>query len=160
MTRSLSRRQFLAGASALAVGPSILSAAPGRAKIRHAVVGCGGMGGSDMNNISSHPDIQIVALCDVDSKTLDGAAKKFPGAKLYRDFRKMFAEIADEIDTVNVGTPDHMHAAAAMSAMNRGKHVYCQKPLTHDVYEARRLAEIARQKKIVTQMAIQVHSSR
>jgi predicted dehydrogenase len=68
--------------------------------------------------------------------------------------------MANEIDTVNVGTPDHMHAAAAMSAMNRGKHVYCQKPLTHDVYEARRLTEVARQKKLVTQMGIQVHSSR
>ena len=160
MTRSLSRRQFLAGASALAAGPAILSAMPARGKLRHAVIGCGGMGGADMNAISSHPDIQIVALCDVDAKTLDSASKKFPSAKTYRDYRKMFAEIAGDIDTVNVGTPDHMHAAAAMSALNRGKHVYCQKPLTHDVYEARRLAEIARQKKLVTQMGIQVHSSR
>jgi predicted dehydrogenase len=164
MTKILSRRRFLelsgAGASGLALGPRLLSARPGRGKIRHATVGCGGMGGADLNAIASHPDIQIVALCDVDKKNLDAALKKFPDAKGYRDYRKMFAEISDEIDTVNVGTPDHMHAAIAMTAMNKGKHVYCQKPLTHDVYEARRLAEAARAKKRVTQMGIQVHSSR
>ncbi len=164
MTKSLSRRRFLelsgAGASALALGPQFLSAGAGRAKLRHAVVGCGGMGGSDMNALASHPDLQIVALCDVDLKNLDSATKKFPNAKTYRDFRKMFAEMADEIDTVNVGTPDHMHAAIAMTAMNKGKHVYCQKPLTHDVYESRRLMEVAREKKLVTQMGIQVHSSK
>jgi len=164
MTRHLSRRRFLelsgAGASALALGPQVLSARSGRAKIRHAVVGCSGMGGADMGAIASHPDIQIVALCDVDLNNLQSAAKKFPDAKTYRDFRKMFAEIADEIDTVNVGTPDHMHAAIAMTALNKGKHVYCQKPLTHDVYESRRLAEVARAKKLVTQMGIQVHSSK
>ena len=164
MTKHLSRRRFLelsgTGASGLALGPGLLSATSGRGKLRHATVGCGGMGGSDMNALASHPELQIVALCDVDAKNLDSAAKKFPGAKTYRDFRKMFAEMADEIDSVNVGTPDHMHAAIAMTAMNKGKHVYCQKPLTHDVYESRRLAEVARAKKLVTQMGIQVHSSR
>jgi predicted dehydrogenase len=127
MQPSLSRRRFLelsgAGASGLALGPEVLSARPGRGKLRHATVGCGGMGGSDMNALASHPNLQIVALCDVDAKNLDSAAKKFPGARTYRDFRKMFAEMSDEIDSVNVGTPDHMHAAIAMTAMNKGKHV-------------------------------------
>jgi hypothetical protein len=163
MTKALSRRRFLelsrAGASALVLGPSMLSARAGRGKLRHATVGCGGMGGADMSAIASHPDVQIVALCDVDKKNLDAALKKFPEAKVYRDYRKMFAEISDDIDTVNVGTPDHMHAAIAMTAMNKGKHVYCQKPLTHDVFEARRLREVAKAKKLVTQMGIQVHSS-
>lgn len=160
MTRSFSRRKFLAGASALAAAPAILPAASLRAKVRHAVIGCGGMGGADMNAIASHPEVQIVAICDVDTKNLDSAAKKFPAAKIFRDYRKMFAEIGPELESVNVGTPDHMHAAAAMSAMNLGKHVYCQKPLTHDVTEARKLAEVARAKKLVTQMGIQVHSAK
>ena len=160
MTRSLTRRQFVAGASALALGPSILSARTGRGKLRLATVGSGGMGGADLNAISSHPDVQVVALCDVDANTLAASAKKFPQAKQFRDYRKMFAEIADEIDIVNVGTPDHTHAAAAMSAMLKGKHVYCQKPLTHDVSESRKLAEFARAKKLMTQMGIQVHSAK
>ncbi len=159
MTRSLSRRKFLELSGTLAVAPAFLKH-PLRGKIRHATIGSGGMGGADMNQIAGHPDIQIVALCDVDANTLAAASKKFPGAKTYRDYRKMFAEIADEIDTVNVGTPDHVHAAASMTALQKGKHVYCQKPLTHDVYEARRLAEVAREKKLVTQMGIQVHSSK
>src|SRR6185503_3002703 len=156
MTRSLSRRRFLglagAGASAWALGCSGPRVKPQRTKLAHAVVGCGGMGGSDMTAIASHPDVQIVALCDVDLKNLEAAAKKFPNAKTYRDYRKMFAEMSDDIDTVNVGTSDHMHAAISMTAMNKGKHVYCQKPLTHDVFEARRLREVAAQKKLVTQM--------
>src|SRR5688572_4023690 len=111
---TLSRRRFLELSGALAIGPQFLPGHAGRAKLRHAVVGCGGMGGADMNAIASHPDIQIVALCDVDTKSLEAAAKKFPNAKTYRDFRTMFAEISDEVDTVNVGTPDHTHAPAAM----------------------------------------------
>jgi predicted dehydrogenase len=159
MTRSLTRRQFVAGASALALGPSILSARPGRGKLRLATIGSGGMGGSDLAAIASHPDVEVVALCDVDANTLANSAKKFPMAKQFRDYRKMFAEIAGDIDIVNVGTPDHTHAPAAMSAMLKGKHVYCQKPLTHDVFESRKLAEFARAKKLVTQMGIQVHSA-
>jgi hypothetical protein len=159
---ALSRRQFLAtsgaAGSALAMGPRAF----GRQdrKLRHAAVGCGGMGGADLGQIAGHPAIQIVALCDVDANNLANAGKKWPAAKQYRDYRKMFAEIGGEIDTVNVGTPDHMHAAAAMSAMNLGKHVYVQKPLTHDVWEARKLTEAARAKKVQTQMGIQVHSSK
>jgi len=160
MTHAISRRRFLAGSSALALSPGLLSARARRGKLRHAAVGCGGMGGNDLGSISTHPDIEVVALCDVDATTLAAAAKKFPSAKTYRDYRRMFAEMADGIDTVNVGTPDHMHAAASMTAMLKGKHVYCQKPLTHDVYESRKMAEVAKAKKLVTQMGIQVHSSR
>lgn len=159
MRTSISRRDFLAGASALALSPGVLSARTGRAKLRHAAVGFGGMGGTDLEAIASHPDIEVVALCDVDANNLAVKSKKFPGAKLYRDYRKMFAEISDEIDTVNVGTPDHMHAAISLTAMLRGKHVYCQKPLTHDVWESRKMTEIARARKVVTQMGIQMHSS-
>jgi predicted dehydrogenase len=158
MDSRLTRRGFLA-ASALAAGAARGLALPQDRKLRHAAVGCGGMGGADLGNIAQHPAVKIVALCDVDQKSLDTAAKKFPGAKPYRDYRKLFAEMGGEIDSVNVGTPDHAHAAASMLAINLGKHVYCQKPLTHDVWEARKLAEAARAKKVVTQMGIQVHSS-
>jgi hypothetical protein len=163
MTRSLTRRQFLAGTSAaagaLALGTRGFGQAGGK-KLRLATIGCGGMGGSDLGAISSHPAIDVAALCDVDSKNLEAAAKKFPNAKTFRDYRKMFAEAAGDFDIVNVGTPDFTHAPAAMSAILRGKHVYCQKPLTHDVWEARKLAEAARAKKLVTQMGIQIHSAR
>jgi predicted dehydrogenase len=158
---SLSRRQFIgtsAAASALALGRR----AEGRQdkQLRHAAVGCGGMGGADLGAISGHPSARIVALCDVDANNLANAGKKWPAAKQYRDYRKMFKEIAGEIDSVNVGTPDHTHAAASMTAINLGKHVYCQKPLTHDVWEARKLMEAARAKKVQTQMGIQVHSAK
>jgi len=160
MKNSISRRDFLAGASALALSPRVLSARTGRPRLRHAAVGFGGMGGTDLESIASHPDIEVVALCDVDANNLAVKSKKYPEAKLYRDYRKMFAEISDQIDTVNVGTPDHMHAAISLTAMLKGKHVYCQKPLTHDVWEARKMTEVARAKKVVTQMGIQVHSGR
>jgi predicted dehydrogenase len=160
MKNSLSRRQFLAGSTALALGPGLLHARPGCAKLRHAAIGFGGMGGADLEAIASHPDIEVVALCDVDANNITVKAKKYPNAKQYRDYRKMFAEMSDGIDTVNVGTPDHMHAAISLTAMLKGKHVYCQKPLTHDVWEARKMTEVARAKKIVSQMGIQVHSSK
>jgi predicted dehydrogenase len=95
----------------------------------------------------------------VDANNLARAAKAHPTAKLYSDYRVMFKEMGTGIETVNIGIPDHMHAAPAVMAMNLGKHVYVQKPLTHDVYEARRLQEIAREKKLQSQMGIQVHSS-
>jgi len=160
MTRSLSRRQFLTQTGALALVPHVLSAQAAANKIRLATIGCGGMGGADLNALSGHPGVEVTALCDIDSNNLAAAAKKFPGAKTFRDYRKLFAEAAGDFDIVNVGTPDFTHAPAAMSAINLGKHVYCQKPLTHDVWEARKLAEAARAKKLVTQMGIQVHSSR
>src|SRR5687767_9056827 len=159
---NFTRRQFLgtstAAASALALG----ARAEGRQdkKLRLATVGCGGMGGADLNAISAHARVEVVALCDVDANNLANAAKRWPSAKQFRDYRKMFKEIPGEIDLVNVGTPDHTHAAAAMSAINLGKHVYCQKPLTHDVWEARKLMEAARAKKVQTQMGIQVHSAK
>jgi predicted dehydrogenase len=158
MTRSLSRRHPLAELRA-GRRSRILSAAPGRAKVRHAVIGCGGMGGSDMGQIAAIPTSRSSRSATSTRRPSEGPPRNSRREDVPRH-RKMFAEIADEIDTVNVGTPDHMHAAASMSALNRGKHVYCQKPLTHDVYEARRLAEVARQKKLVTQMGIQVHSSK
>ena len=159
----LSRRRFLAtGAAAGMAAPLILRSARGGSandKLRLASVGVGGMGASDLASLSSHPKVEVVGLCDVDANRLGEAGNKFPNAKRFSDFREMIAELGDSIDAVNVATPDHTHAAAAMTAMNAGKHVYCQKPLTHDVYESRRLADIAKETGVVTQMGTQIHSA-
>lgn len=128
----------------------------GGAKLRVAGIGVGGMGAGDLSQIASHPDVQIVALCDVDRGRVADAKKRHPDAAEFADFREMFSKMAGEIDAVHVSTPDHTHAPAAMTAMNLGKHVYTQKPLTHDIYEARQLAAIAaKNPKLATQMGTQ-----
>ena len=116
------------------------------------------MGASDLESISSHKSVQVVALCDVDKNSLDDAQKKFPNAKAFKDYRIMLSEMSESIDAVVVSTPDHSHAPASILAMEMNKPVYCQKPLTHFVSEARAMKKIAEEKKLVTQMGIQVHS--
>ena len=157
----LSRRQFLAGAGALAafavVPRHVLGGVGRRApseKLNIACIGIGGMGAVDSGQVGTD---NIVALCDVDWKHAAGTFKKFPKAKKYRDFRKML-EKEKSIDAVTVSTPDHTHAVASMMAIKMGKHVYCQKPLAHDVYEVRKLTEAAREHKVMTQMGIQLHA--
>jgi len=98
-------------------------------------------------------------LCDVDTRHSDGTFKKFPDAKRYRDFRRLFDEMERQIDAVVVATPDHTHAVAAMAAIQRGKHVYCEKPLAHSVHEVRALMKAARDRNVVTQLGNQGHSS-
>lgn len=127
-------------------------------RLRTAHIGVGGMGAEDLKAISSHGSVDVTALCDVDSIALDAAKALFPNAKVFTDYRKMLDEIGGNIDAVIVSTPDHTHAPASMMAMNMGKPVYCQKPLTHHVSEARAMRKLAKEKKLVTQMGIQVHS--
>jgi predicted dehydrogenase len=124
-----------------------------------ASIGVGGMGASDLASLSSHKQVDIVALCDVDSLRLAAAKEKHPMASTFTDYREMLKAMHDQVDAVQVSTPDHTHASAAMTAINQGKHVYCQKPLTHDVYESRqlRLAAMSRPG-LVTQMGTQIHS--
>jgi predicted dehydrogenase len=112
------------------------------------------MGGSNMKALASQ---NIVALCDVDPEYAADTIKQYPGAKLYSDYRQMLDQQKD-IEAVMIATPDHTHAVIAMAAMRAGKHVYCQKPLTHDVYEARMLAAAAKEHKVATQMGNQGHS--
>ena len=116
------------------------------------------MGAEDLKAIASHPLVDVTALVDVDSKNLAAAHKLHPKAKTYSDYRIMLKELADDIDAVIVSTPDHTHAPASMMAMNMNKPVYCQKPLTHHVSEARAMKKLAAEKNLVTQMGIQVHS--
>jgi predicted dehydrogenase len=161
---TVNRRQFLSVSAAATAGcftgcataqPRAISA---NGKINHACIGVGGMGFNDFQNFKSHPRAQIVAICDVDKNHLDKASALVPDARRYTDWREMLAKEGDKIDSVNASVPDHMHALIAMSAIRAGKHVYCQKPLCHDVSECRALAEAVRGSKVVTQLGTQ-HAS-
>jgi predicted dehydrogenase len=159
----MKRRDFLKSAaafSAITMLPSGVWALTKNGKIRTAHIGVGGMMGmADLESIASHPNVEVTALCDVDSKYLAAAQKKFPGAKGFADYRRMFDEIGKGIDAVIITTPDHTHAPASLMAMQMGKPVYCQKPLTHHVSEAREMRKYAEDNNIITQMGIQCHSS-
>jgi predicted dehydrogenase len=122
-------------------------------------IGVGGKGTSDLTGIAMNPHAKIVFLCDVDDGMAVDSKKNFPEAKYYKDFRTMLDKEAKGIDAVTVSTPDHTHAVAAMAAMQRGKHVYVQKPLTYSIYESRMLAEAAKKYKVVTQMGNQYASA-
>ncbi|HEA31559.1 MAG TPA: Gfo/Idh/MocA family oxidoreductase, partial [Leeuwenhoekiella sp.] len=118
-------------------------------------IGVGGKGESDIANFAKSGKADIAFLCDVDDRRAANSIKRFPKAKYYKDWRELLDKEGKNIDAVSVSTPDHTHAVAAMAAMERGKHVYVQKPLTHDIYEARKLTEAAKKYKVVTQMGNQ-----
>lgn len=160
---SLTRRQFLKSAGAVTVAvpfvaDSAWTASSPNGRLQHACVGVGGMGAHDLLNFKGHPRVEIVALCDVDAKALEAAAKEAPGARRYRDWRELLEREGDRVDSVNLAVPDHMHCAIALTAVQRGKHVYCQKPMCHDVAEVRALTEAAVKKKVVTQLGTQMAS--
>ncbi|MEZ4961155.1 MAG: Gfo/Idh/MocA family oxidoreductase [Saprospiraceae bacterium] len=158
----MKRREFIKESAKLAslmVMPAFAGATFAKnGKLRTAHIGVGGMGFEDLKFISSHSMVEVTALCDVDADNLAAAKKLYPGAKVFTDYRKMLGEIGKELDAVIVSTPDHTHAPASLAAMKIGKPVYCQKPLTHHVLEAREMARVAKEKNLVTQMGIQVHS--
>jgi predicted dehydrogenase len=164
MSRSnhTNRRSFLKQAAAAIAAPAFIrnlhAAAPSEV-VRHASFGATGMANADLSAIANHPQVKIICAAEVDLSRVEGFKKRFPEARVYQDWREMLDKEHKNLDSVNVSTPDHMHAAMAMSSLQLGLNVYCQKPLTHDVYESRRLAEVAAEKKLVTQMGIQVHSS-
>ena len=158
--KGLSRRNFMANSALAAFSfhyiPSRLLGvdAPSN-KLNIAGIGVGGMGGGNLRQCEGE---NIVALCDVDTEYAAKVFKKYPDAKIYKDYRVMFDKQKD-IDAVVIATPDHTHAVITMEALRRGMHVYCQKPLTHTVYEARMITEAARKYKVQTQMGNQGHSS-
>jgi predicted dehydrogenase len=162
---TLSTRRSFLGASAGAVTafqfvPRHVLGAPGQPsaneKLNIGCVGVGGMqGGGDVNSVSSQ---NIYALCDVDRNHLGQAAAKYPGAKVYQDYREMLDKEGKNLNAVTITIPDHMHASVALAAMERGLHVHCQKPLTQTVWEARLLAKAARKYKVSTQMGNQGYS--
>ena len=161
---SLTRRAFLhsAGASAAAftIVPRYVVAASGDTppseRLNIAGIGVGGQGAGDIGAVA--PGNNLVALCDVDMRHSADTFKRFPDAKQFRDYRKMFDAMSKDIDAVVVATPDHFHAVAAMAAIKHGKHVYCEKPLAHSVYEVRQLMQAAQESKVVTQLGNQGHS--
>ncbi|MBS0210078.1 MAG: Gfo/Idh/MocA family oxidoreductase [Planctomycetes bacterium] len=161
-TSTSHRRLFLKQAAATFALPMLATgalAAPTNRRVRHASFGAGGMAKADLTAIASHPQVDLVAVADVDSQRLAALQKERPTIRVYQDWRVLLDKEAGNLDSVNVSTPDHMHAPIAASALERGLHVYGQKPLTHNVSESRRLTELARQHKRITQMGIQVHSS-
>jgi predicted dehydrogenase len=158
---SISRRAFIKRTAVLASAPLFvrnLFSAPASKIIYHASVGGSGMAAADLETITRHEFVKLIAVADVDTNNVKRWKEQYPDIKVYQDWRKMLDEVK-EINTVNVSTPDHIHGPAAMSAMQLGKHVYVQKPLTHDIYETRMLTEVASRKKLVTQMGIQIHST-
>ena len=157
------RRQFLAGtaaATAFTIIPRHVLGAPGQPsaneKLNIAGVGVGGMGSGDIQRV---PTENIVAICDVDADQAARAAKPFPAAKIYSDFRQML-DTQKDIDAVMVATPDHNHAVVTMAALKMGKHVFCQKPLTHSVHEAMEIAKAAKEANVATQMGNQGQAER
>jgi len=164
LPQKLSRRRFIAGSTAAASGlllsgPLTLRAASPRRispneKLNIGIIGAGGKGMENINGVASE---NIVAICDVDETRAAEAFKKLPEARRYKDFRKML-ESEKTLDAVIVTTPDHTHAPAAVMAMKLGRHVYCEKPLTQAIHEARVMRDIAAQQKVATQMGNQGHS--
>ncbi|HEY0455143.1 MAG TPA: Gfo/Idh/MocA family oxidoreductase [Verrucomicrobiae bacterium] len=163
-----SRRAFIKRSSLFAsaaagaywtAAPAILSAASPNSKLGIAVIACGGMGGGNPEVAAKE---RLVALVDVDDKKLAEAIKKVqakvPDPQTFYDYRRMFDKCHKDIDAVLIATPDHHHAPAAMRAIQLGKHVFCQKPLAHDLFEVRSLAQAARKHKVQTQMGNQGHS--
>ena len=160
---SFSRRSFLKtlGAAALTAPfvTSDLIAKPPSGILQHASFGAAGMAWEDIRQLARSKRLRLVAVAEVDLKRTEQLRRLFPRTVIYQDWRELLDRHGKSIDSVNVSTPDHMHAPMAMSAMQLGKNVYCQKPLTHDLDEARKLTEFARQKGLVTQMGIQIHST-
>ncbi|MDZ4287716.1 MAG: Gfo/Idh/MocA family oxidoreductase [Prosthecobacter sp.] len=176
---TVSRRHFLAQSSAVAVGalgfPAIVSSRSPNAKVNLAFIGVGGRGAANVMSLvgvplssgkgkqpanqspaPAQPTENVVAICDVNGQNLDRAAQAFPGAKAYRDFRKLY-EGSKDFDAVVVSTTEHTHAYATMPALLMGKPVYCEKPLTRDVAEARMITEAAAKAGVATQMGTQIH---
>ena len=162
MKKMITRREFIKSGIATTAGFIVVTRVGGslpfsaNERLNIAVIGCGGRGAENLREVAEENN--IVALCDVDERRAAASFKLHPKAKRYRDFRRMFDEMEKEIDAVVVATPDHTHAPAGVMAMKLRKHVYCEKPLTHSVYEARVMAEIAGKNKLCTQMGTQIHA--
>ncbi|MEI7730031.1 MAG: Gfo/Idh/MocA family oxidoreductase [Verrucomicrobiota bacterium] len=156
------RREFLkqltlAGIAAPFITSDLLAQSP-NSILRHASFGAAGMAGSDISSFGAAKFLKLVAVAEVDTTRVAKLKERLPDVKVYQDWRELLDKEAKNLDSVNVSTPDHMHGPIAMSALQAGKHVYCQKPLAHDIYEVRQLTRVAKEKKLVSQMGIQIHS--
>jgi predicted dehydrogenase len=155
--RTFLKHTALAGA---ALGfPAVLRAARPNSRLQLAAIGVSARGYADLHSLASHPKAKFVAFCDIDQANFAKADADHPGTPHFADFRAMLEKLGDTVDAVIVATPDHLHALAAVEAMRRGKHVYCEKPLAHTVWECRQLRLWAEKTGVVTQMGNQIHSS-
>jgi hypothetical protein len=154
----ISRRSFLRNsaiaAGAIVAAPAIVRGQNANDLLNIAIIGCGGRGGGNLQSVRSQ---NIVALVDVNEDNLNKAAEQFPDARKLTDFRKLY-DYADEFDAVVVSTCEHTHCFATIPALQLGKHVYCEKPLTHNIWEARVVRETAAKAKVATQMGTQIHA--
>jgi predicted dehydrogenase len=156
------RRTFLkqsALASAAMAFPAVLRAANPNSRVNVAAIGVEGQAYSDLSNVATHPKVKFVGFCDVDTTRFARADALVPGVPHFQDFRVMLEKLGNTVDAVIVAIPDHMHALVAIEAMKRGKHVYCEKPLAHNVWESRQMRLWAAKKGVVTQMGNQIHSA-
>ncbi len=164
MSSTFNRRSFLqtaaAGTAALAV-PHLASAQNLNSKMNVAFIGVGGRGAGNLQSVVSFADVpvNVVALCDVNARNLAQQAERFPLARTYQDFRKLYDDKTSDIDAVVVSTTEHTHAYATLPALREKKHVYCEKPLTLNVKEARIVTQAAADAGVVTQMGTQIHAS-
>ena len=160
---SPSRRRFLqTAATAVIATPFFIRCSSGgkspNGKLNHACIGVGGMGWSDLQKFKEDPNVQIIAICDVDSENLKKASEALPDARKYTDWRELLRKEGDKIDSVNVTVPDHNHFIIAWNFIRKGKHVYCQKPMCHDLAEVRLLTEASVKYGVITQLGTQVAS--
>lgn len=156
----ITRRHALRGLAATLAAPMVFRAhghaAPSET-VRHASFGAGGMALADINSLTASKNLKLVAIADIDSTRFAEIKRRFPGVNCYQDWRELL-DREKGLDSANISTPDHMHAPITMTAMQRGLHVYTQKPLTQTIHESRQLTRVAAEKKLVTQMGIQIHS--
>src|SRR5436309_11223569 len=156
----MDRRSFLKTTAAAPFFIRNLISAPPSGKLRLGAFGASNMAYFTLDGVARHPNVTLACVAEVDSSRLGQLKQKYSDSRVYQDWREMLKKERHNIDIACVGAPDHMHAPTAMSAMRQGLHVYVQKPLAHDIYEVRKLEEMARSKKLVSEMGIQVHSSR
>lgn len=161
---ALPRRTFLESAviAGAALGfPAVLRSSSLNSRVQVAAVGLGGRGTGDVHAFARHPRASIVGICDVDTETFGPVDSELPGggAPHFTDFRAMLDRLGDKVDAVTIATPDHNHAIVAIEAMRRGKHVYCQKPLSHTVWESRQMRLWAEKTGVITQLGNQNHSA-
>jgi predicted dehydrogenase len=155
------RRQFLrasAAASGLLAAPAVVSGRHLNSRLQFAAIGCDGQGWSDLHAVASHDRVRPVGFCDVDRERTANVRQLQPDVPVFQDFRQMLDDLGEHVDAVTVAVPDHMHARITLDAMARGKHVYCEKPLTHTIWEARQVRQAAGRHGVITRMGNQIHS--
>ncbi len=165
MSRPLraNRRQFLgtslclSAAAGLSIQPRVYAQATDRMKV--AFIGVGGRGAGNLGSVATTQAVDVVAICDIDTRHLDAAGMRYPEAQRFVDFRQLYDKVGNDIDAVVVSSTEHTHAYATMPALQLGKHVYCEKPLAYNVDETRRITEAAAKAGVVTQMGTQIHAA-